>query len=346
MLKIIYDDIHWLHSGPGDHPENPGRLEIIKNILVKKGFWNRFVVEQTIDYSIEDLYMVHSREYVEWIIDECRKGFHYIDSDTYVSKHSFEVAARFSSTAREIGYRCLRDRDIWFILNRPPGHHVGFNGVAMNAPTQGFCIFNHVAVLTKFLLDYLDTVVIIDFDLHHGNGTQEIFWSDSRVIHIDIHEYSIYPGTGGVMDIGGGRGVGFKINIPLSRFSDDCVYVWVLNNVIEPIIYKYKPRIVIVSAGFDSYMGESMCNLNVSDKTFYLYGSFFHDLYSKNYVDSIINILEGGYSIGLRNGFIAYLEGLMGISREEVFVESKPPRRDVYNYLRKILYKYHGLEIS
>lgn len=345
MIKIIYDELHWLHIDPSGHPENPNRLDIIVNTLVKKGLWSKLYVEKTIDYNIEDLYRVHSRDYVNWIINECRKGFHYIDSDTYVTKNSFEIAARFSSTAREIGYRCMRDRDIWFILARPPGHHAGFNGIALNAPTQGFCIFNHVAVLTKSLLDHLNRVVVIDFDLHHGNGTQEIFWNENRVIHIDIHEYGIYPGTGGVEDIGGEKAEGSKINIPLVRQSSDSVYVWILNNIIEPIIYKYKPSIIVVSAGFDSHIGEPMSSLNVSDKTYYLYGSFLHMLYSNNIVKSIINILEGGYSIGLKNGFTAYLEGLMGI-RRDTNVESKPPVKNIYEYLKIILAKYHDLEIN
>lgn len=345
MIRIVYDDIHWLHRGPVDHPENPFRIEIIVNTLLKKNYWSRLVVEETVESNIEDLYSVHSREYVQWIIDECKRGFHYIDSDTYVTKHSFEVASRFSSKAREIGYKCLREKDIWFILARPPGHHAGFNGIAMNAPSLGFCIFNHVAVVVKTLLDHLDKVVVIDFDLHHGNGTQEIFWNDNRVIHIDIHEYGIYPGSGYVSENGGFRARGSKINIPLSKNSGDSVYAWILKKIVEPVLYKYKPSVIVVSAGFDPFIGEPMSGLKVSDKVFHLYGYFFYQLYSDGVVKSIVNVLEGGYGIGLRKGFIAYLEGLMGINRDYI-IDYKPVDKRVYESLVNIMLKYHGLEID
>jgi len=345
MYRIVYSDIHWLHQDPHGHPENPERIEIALNALRRNGLINYFEKADLIQDD-ESVYLVHSREYVEWIRKECMKGFHYIDSDTYVTKDTYRVASSFSSTTRRAALQAVKNREIWFIMPRPPGHHAGFNGRALGAPTLGFCIFNHVAVAAKMILEIDDSsrVLIIDFDAHHGNGTQEIFWSEKRVVHVDIHEAGIYPGTGGVNEIGGGEALGSKINIPLDPFTGDEVYLWILEKIIKPLVEKYRFKAIFVSAGFDSYIGDPLTELNASDKTFYFYGSTLRMFYDEKYTEGIIAVLEGGYSVGLKNGLTSFIKGLLGL-RENMDLKIKHPRRHLYEALKEIMYKYHGIEV-
>jgi len=346
MYRIVYSDIHWLHQDPYGHPENPERIEIALNALRRNGLINHFE-KADLTQRDDSVYLVHSREYVEWIRNECMKGFHYIDSDTYVTKDTYRVASSFSSATGKAVLQAVKNREIWFIMPRPPGHHAGFNGIAMRAPTLGFCIFNHVAVAAKTILEINDSsrVLIIDFDAHHGNGTQEIFWSERRVVHVDIHEAGIYPGTGSVDDIGGGDGVGSKINIPLEPYTGDEVYLWILEKIIKPLVEKYKFKAILVSAGFDSYIGDPLTELNATDKTFYLYGSTLRMFHAEKYTEAIIAVLEGGYGAGLKNGLTSFIKGLLGL-KESVNYKIKPPSRRVYESLKKTMYNYHGIDID
>ena len=345
---MVYDDIHWLHQDPRNHPENPHRLEIVVSSLKKHGLTN-YIEWAKADKPDNSVLLVHDESYVLWIREESMKGFHYIDPDTYVTRDTYRVATSFSASARSKILRSIEKREIWVILPRPPGHHAGFKGRALGAPTLGFCIFNHVAVAARSVLDtYKDSrILIIDFDAHHGNGTQEIFWREPRVIHVDIHEYGAYPGTGDVDDIGSGKGLGTKINIPVKPYTGDDVYVWVLNNVVQPLVEKYRFKTVIVSAGFDSYMGDPLTELGVTEKGFYLYGRFLREVFEDKLVDSILIVLEGGYEAGLRYGFPAFIKGLLGLSLDtSVDVKPKPPPRRVYAVLKSVLEKYHGIEVK
>ncbi len=343
MVKVVYDDIHWLHQDPRGHPENPNRLEIVLNALRKRKLYDKLEFTNTLQGD-NSVLLVHDKEYVSWIEKESRKGFHYIDPDTYVTRDTYRVATAFSTTTKHVVLDGIRKREVWVILPRPPGHHAGVKGRALGAPTLGFCIFNHVAVGARAALDLVERVLIIDFDAHHGNGTQEIFWDEPRVIHVDIHEYGIYPGTGWVTDIGGFNALGSKINVPVEPYTGDNVYVWVLQNIISPLIEKYKIELVMISAGFDSYIEDPLTELSATENTFYTYGYFLHKLFEEGILRSVIIVLEGGYDAGLRKGFPAFIEGLMGVKRETSIKPSPPPKK-IYVELKKIMGKYHGIEI-
>jgi len=347
MLKVAYSDIHWLHQDPRSHPENPERLETALNSLKKHGL-TEYLAFAEVSEPDDSVLKVHDREYVEWVRSECSKGFHYIDSDTYVTPDTYRVAAIFSATAKRAAVESAERGEMWFILPRPPGHHAGVRGRALGAPTLGFCIFNHVAVATRALLD-LDSsrrVLVLDFDAHHGNGTQEIFWRDPRVVHVDVHEAGIYPGTGGVWDIGGGEGAGSKINVPLEPYTGDGVYFWVLENIVKPLVEKYKFKAVLVSAGFDSYIGDPLTELGASEKTFYAYGLYLREVFEEKLVRGVVAVLEGGYGDGLKQGLVSFVKGLLGVKGVSVDVKPKPPNRRVLSALREIMAEYHGIEIQ
>jgi len=346
MLNVIYSDIHWLHQDPRGHPENPHRLELAINSLKKHGLTEYLVFNDVVEPD-DSVYSVHDKSYVNWIREECSKGFHYIDSDTYVTKDTYRVAASFSASARKASLKGVMHRENWLILPRPPGHHAGIRGRAMGAPTLGFCIFNHAAVAARTILDIDSTskVLIVDFDAHHGNGTQEIFWREPRLVHVDIHERGIYPGSGEVEEIGGGLAAGTKINIPLEPYTGDGVYLWVLEKIIKRLIDKYRFKAIVVSAGFDSYIGDPLTELGATEKTFYAYGSFFREAYEERLTDSIIVILEGGYEDGLRHGLPSFIKGLIGVKIDSVDVKVKPPHKRVLDALKRIMLNYHDIEI-
>ncbi len=303
MLRIFYSPVFLQHKTPSYHPESPERLEIAVNALKKHGFW-RNVAEPDMP-SADELLKVHSREYVE-MIRNSSEVFSRIDPDTYVSPGTWKAALKAFGASKEAVLSALEEKGLHLALVRPPGHHAGRSGRAFNAPTLGFCIFNNIAGAAKLVEDLEGKAVIIDFDAHHGNGTQEIFWNDPYVIHIDLHERDIYPWSGYEYEVGGKGAEGSKINIPMPHSStdDDFIYAW--NQVVLPILEQIKPTVVLVSAGFDGFAGENLTTLKLSGRFFHYAGS----ILSKY---SLAVIFEGGYSVGLRKGlpaFIgAYLDG-------------------------------------
>ncbi|MDW8133417.1 MAG: histone deacetylase family protein, partial [Candidatus Calescibacterium sp.] len=252
---------------------------------------------------------------MDYIKNECVKGFHRIDSDTYVNEYTFDISTRFITATYMATLNSIEFGGLWLIMPRPGGHHAGRSGWAMGAPTLGFCIFNYAAIAAKTLLDRGFKVLMVDFDAHHGNGTQDIFWIEPRVIHIDIHEWGIYPGTGYVDDIGGGGAEGTKINIPLPHYAGDPEYIWIVENVIQPLIEVFKPNGIVVSAGFDSYVGDRLTTLSATDETYEAIAQIFIDAMKIGGVKTIITILEGGYGEGLKMGLTAYVETLIQIRK-------------------------------
>ncbi|MFN4046590.1 MAG: histone deacetylase family protein, partial [Acidilobaceae archaeon] len=238
----------------------------------------------------------------------------------------------------------LERGELLFILPRPGGHHAGRSGWAMGAPTLGFCIFNFAAAAAKALLDRGLKVLMIDFDAHHGNGTQDIFWEEPRVVHIDIHEEDIYPGTGHVDDIGGGGAEGTKINVPLPAFSGNPQYLWTLENVVKPLIEAFKPEAIVVSAGFDAYEGDPLTMLRATDETYEAIASTLRELWTGGRLKSIVTNLEGGYGEGLGKGLKAYVEALAGARAYVRRAEPRGPPERTLRELSKILSKYWGLE--
>ncbi|HDI02140.1 MAG TPA: histone deacetylase family protein, partial [Ignisphaera sp.] len=232
-----------------------------------------------------------------------------------------------------------------FALTRPPGHHVGRYGRAMGAPTQGFCIFNNIAGAIYYALSKkVKPILILDIDVHHGNGTQEIFWRNPDVIHIDIHEEGIYPGTGDIKDIGGDEARGTKINIPMPPLSQDEDYLYVLRELIIPLIDSIKPRIIVMSAGFDAYQHDGLASMMLSQEFYYRFGVAIANICKK--YRGLLAVLEGGYTTGLRYGLPAFIKGFINYREVELRDIEIEPTKSVKNRVSevmKILKSYHSL---
>ncbi|USH00577.1 hypothetical protein K1720_03775 [Thermococcus argininiproducens] len=200
-MRIFYSEVFKDHKPEGYHPENPKRLELVIEGLKEHALWIN--VEQPPMAGMNDILKVHSNEYVKKIQGLSERGFSFVDPDTYVSPHTWEAALTAFGASMEVAKLALKKKDVYLALVRPPGHHAGKKGRALGAPTLGFCIFNNAAGAALTLKEKVGKVVIIDFDVHHGNGTQDIFWDDGDIIHIDLHEGGIYPGSGNIYEIGG-----------------------------------------------------------------------------------------------------------------------------------------------
>ncbi len=347
-IRFIYDPSYEAHAPPrsrGFHPENPSRLWIAIDSIKQMNLWKREFIVKPFEASIDDILKIHDKDYVEYVKKAVEYGEEYLDLDTYVNEHTWRVALLAFGGAIK-GYHLTKElgKALVLALVRPPGHHAGRSGRALGAPTLGFCVFNNIAgAAMKALEEGLDPIVVIDVDAHHGNGTQDIFWYEPRVIHIDFHEYGIYPGTGWLMDLGGGDAEGTKINIPFEAFSgdDDYIYAWL--ELVEPILEIVKPKFIGVSLGFDGFKGDGLTNLNLTEKFFLFFGNRLRILLKKLNTVGVLAVLEGGYSIGLRKGLQSFIKGFLS---DEVDIDLKELRyssdtRDIITRLRHTLRHYY-----
>lgn len=332
-VAILYSNLFRKHDPPYGfyHPENSRRLDIALNGIERAGLSNNVINLDTLDtyyHGYRD--RVHHNDYISFIRKACDQNTRFIDGDTYINKYTFEVATHAIGCSVYALELALNMRESLVVaLVRPPGHHAGFSGRAMGAPTQGFCIFNNVAATALYAIDKnLKPALIIDIDVHHGNGTQEIFWRNPDIVHIDIHEYGIYPGTGLVDDLGEGEGYGTKINIPLHPYSGNNDYIYVLHELVLPIAYSIKPKSIIISAGFDAYMNDGLASMELTDVFYAYFGSILRTL-SKDFSVGIVAILEGGYGIGIERGLPSFLKGFVK-PMEIMYKDVEPSKRTIY----------------
>lgn len=301
-MKILYSEVFKAHRAEAYHPENPKRLELAVEALKTRGLWEN--PEEPPEAEVKEILKVHSPEYVEEIRQLSERGVTYIDPDTYVSKGTWKAALKAFGAALQAAKLAIKEKDFYLALVRPPGHHAGRSGKAFSAPTLGFCIFNNAARAASLLKEKLGRAIIIDFDVHHGNGTQEIFWKDGSVIHIDIHEDGIYPGSGRVYDVGGEGAEGSKINIPMPHYSKDDDYIFAWREVVIPILENIEPKVVVVSAGFDAFKDDGLATMELTEKFYYFAGASLSKF-------SLVVVLEGGYGVGLKRGLPAFTSGYL-----------------------------------
>ena len=313
---IFYDETFRLHSPPyGTHPESPERLaRVLKSLeeLHLASYWPLVQPAPRRGFELWHIRRVHDPAYVEEVRRLSERGGGYIDPDTYVGSFTFEAAVRYAAWVLEAVDRLVEHiYEVVMVLGRPPGHHAGRAGAAMGAPTLGFCIFNVSAAAALYALDRLGGyVLMVDFDLHHGNGTQEILYNEKHVVHIDLHQdpSTIYPGTGWPWEYGGGEAKGTKINVLVPPDAGDDVYMYLFNNTLDMVIERFGvPNLVVVDAGFDGYIGDGLGLLRLTSNTYYRIGLRLRKLHVP-----ILVVFEGGYSAGLEKGLPAFLAGLSG----------------------------------
>ena len=259
---IIWDPFYTEHDTGSDHVEASDRAAAIVAHLEQTDLWPRLQVIKPHAATVDDLLTVHGAAYVERVREICAGGGGWLDADTFVSARSFEVALLAAGGALDIPAAWERGLAP-FALVRPPGHH------AMPDEAMGFCLFDNIAILARRLLaDGFERVLILDWDVHHGNGTQAIFYDEPRVLFISLHQWPFFPGTGWYSECGAGAGEGFTVNVPFPVRTTDGDYVHAFEALIEPIVAQFAPQAVLISAGQDSHVDDHLGAMAVTDAGF------------------------------------------------------------------------------
>jgi acetoin utilization deacetylase AcuC-like enzyme len=304
----LYDDpVFREHdSGPG-HPERPERLDFIRRALDEAGLLHRLVLLSPRPATAEELQRVHTPDHVRRIAGTAGRTVRF-DPDTQAGPRSYEAALKAAGAVVDAVDRVLDGEiDRAFCLVRPPGHH------AETATAMGFCFFNNVAVgAAQALARGLSRVMIVDFDVHHGNGTQEIFYAEPRVLYVSSHAYPFYPGTGALAEIGEGPGRGFNLNLPLPHGAGDQEYTRAYREIVEVVGRAFDPELVLVSAGFDAHEGDPLANMRLTRTGYAELTAVCLGVASGTARGRVVFVLEGGYGAsGLAQAGTAVTEGLM-----------------------------------
>jgi acetoin utilization deacetylase AcuC-like enzyme len=312
-VGLIYDP-SFLDHETGAHPENAGRLRAVTALLHEQGRWDTLTHLAAEPAPKSALTAVHDAEYLSVIERLARDGGGMLTLDTVMSRRSFDVATLAAGAAlRAVDTALAGEAAYPVALVRPPGHH------ARPAHGMGFCLINNVAVAARHAVQRhgLKRVVVLDFDVHHGNGTEEIFADDASVFYISTHQYPAYPGTGALEDIGTGAGTGCTLNVPLPEGTGDSGYLRVFDEVLSPAVRRYHPELILVSAGYDAhwtntrYLASIRMNVTVTG---------FAEMVRRiqSWAEELCNgraafVLEGGYDPNaLAWSFLATLDVLEG----------------------------------
>ena len=260
-MILITSPVFEQHVTPPGHPERPERAHVFD---VVAGNWTaaggRTVAPRAA--TTGELALAHDPAYVEQIIATKGQAV-MLDPDTFTSPESVEVALFAAGAAIQAAEHATDRREPAFALVRPPGHHAERNRA------MGFCLFNNAAVAAAVMLQRgLSRIAIVDIDVHHGNGTQWIFYGDPRVLYVSTHQYPFYPGTGAADEVGTGKGKGFTVNIPLEAGGTDADYTLAYRTIVAPVLDEYAPELVLVSAGYDAHEHDPLASMRMSSAGF------------------------------------------------------------------------------
>ena len=337
-----YDPLFLEHNLPG-HPENRTRLERIMAALRDERLLDRMTLipPQPADLSL--LARVDDAGYVKELQAFAEQGGGYIDADTYVGRHSFDAARLAAGGAAELVRAVLNGRaQNGIALVRPPGHH------AVRAGGMGFCLLNNVAAAAQAALDEfgLQRVLIVDWDVHHGNGTQDIFYESPQVLFFSTHQYPYYPGSGSVGEIGAGAGRGATVNVPLPAGVGDTGFRRVYAEILTPLAERFQPELILISAGSDAHWDDPLAGLRLSLSGFRELAQTVLALADQLCYGRVIAVLEGGYNLTVLSHAVADLcSALLGevAPGPDPLGPSPWSERGVEDVMRAVRQR-HGLE--
>jgi acetoin utilization deacetylase AcuC-like enzyme len=338
IRPAVVIDREYLRHDPGRfHPERPERLRVLLD-LAEEVDPDHFRLLPPRSASREEIAACHSDDYIELVRATSEKNRYALDGDTVTSRDSFGVGLLAAG-----GFLKLLDaiaageHRSGFALVRPPGHH------ALRDQAMGFCLFNTVAVGAHHLKRRYgaEKVLIVDWDVHHGNGTQDAFYQDPSVLYLSTHQYPYYPGTGATEDVGEGRGEGYTVNVPLPAGCGDEEYLSVFNEIVSPIVDKYGPGWILVSAGFDPHRRDPLGGMNVTESGFGAMAARLIGLAEKHAAGKIAFLLEGGYDLNsLKSSVLAVLQEMAVKSRGEPAAGSAERIEPVIRRVLKIQERY------
>lgn len=295
------------HQTPLGHPERPDRIRAIERALEKERF-TTLIRDLAPMAEMESLTLAHPEDYVVRLRDiSPREGLVRIDEDTVMSPGTYEAALRGAGgVVKAVDEVMAGHVNNAFVAMRPPGHH------AETARAMGFCFFNNAAIAARHAQRRFgaERVAIFDWDVHHGNGTQDIFWRDASVLYCSTHEAPLYPGTGSVSERGEHNTI---VNVPLSAGDGSEMFRTAMEQVVLPRIDAFAPDLIVISAGFDAHWRDPLASLNLTETDFAWATQQLMDLADRHCGQRIVSVLEGGYDLeGLSKSVAFHLDALMG----------------------------------
>ena len=292
---FLYDPSFLVHDTGRGHPERSDRLRAVMSVLPKQPWFDRLVQFQPRIPERKWIEQVHSDAYIRRSEAACRDGLPYLDcADVAICGDSSHVAQMATGAAIELGDAVVTGQvDNAFAAVRPPGHH------AERDVALGFCLYNSVAVLARYLQKHhgLDKILILDWDVHHGNGTQHSFEDDPSVMYVSTHQYPYYPGTGAASETGTGRGTGATVNCPMPEGADDTDYERAWRERILPAVNGFAPDFVIISAGFDAHRRDPMAGIELSTGFYRWMTERMLEVADRHAGGRLVSMLEGGYDL-------------------------------------------------
>src|SRR5436190_6197477 len=298
-------DAEYLKHAPGDfHPERPERIQVLLDFAAELDK-QRFQLLPPRAATRAEIEACHGSDYISLVESTSQKNRYALDGDTITCRDSFGVGLlAVGGLLRLLDSVATRESQNGFALVRPPGHH------ALRNQAMGFCLFNTIAIGAQYLkrAHAAKRVLIMDWDVHHGNGTQDAFYDDPTVLFISTHQFPFYPGSGAVNEVGVAAGAGYTINVPLPAGCADAEYLQVFQDIVVPAATKFQPEWILVSAGFDPHRRDPLGGMGVTEQGF---GTMARSLLAlaNQFADGrIAFLLEGGYDLaGLRNSVAAVL---------------------------------------
>ena len=332
-IALAYNESHRGHHASG-HVEQPRRLDAVINEIEKASTWRSLTRVQTEPASLEMLSLVHTAAHVEHVVASVRKGSRGLDPDTYITADSLDAALEGIGCLTAVVREVVEGRyETGFAAIRPPGHH------ATATRSMGFCLFNNVAVAARWAQRELGIgrVLIVDFDVHHGNGTQDIFYEDGSVMYMSAHQSPFYPGTGDLTERGAGDGLGTTVNVPLPAGTGDATFEAVFQEILRPIALDFGPELILASAGYDSHWKDLLGGMRVTTRGFAHVTRELLDWARICCDGRLVAALEGGYHIeALARSVVATLQVMADPDVEVTDVIGKPPGEDAVVGLREI----------
>ena len=306
-FRVIEDPRYREHQGPDGHPERPERLRAVGQAL--DAFGDQIDRVRPRPAEPQEILRVHQRELIDQIASTAAARLTALDPDTYACAASHEAALLAAGGSVDL-VRAIARGEVRSGLAavRPPGHH------AESHRAMGFCLFNNVAIAARALQaeEGVDRVLILDWDVHHGNGTQHSFESDPSVLYASMHQFPFYPGTGAAGESGVGAGAGATLNIPLPAGCCDAEYIGVFQRLVAPVVMAFRPEMILVSCGFDAHADDPLASMQVSGDGFRAMTAIVRRLADELCEGRVAFILEGGYALsGLRDGTTAVVETML-----------------------------------
>ena len=308
-MAILHYSSLYEHHQTGAHPESPSRIRVLREMLAETGLDQQFQQFPLSPIDLKVLESIHPAEYIDSIREYAQQGGGRLEADTVVSSESYNVALHAAGAAVSAVDRILTtDEKRAVCLIRPPGHH------ASSAHAMGFCLFSNVAVAARAAVELhdLSRVLIVDWDVHHGNGTQDIFWEDERVHFFSSHRSPFYPGTGASDETGSGQGLGTTWNLPLefgitqSEFHDE------FQRMLEHAAAKSRPELILISAGFDAHRDDPVGSLGLDEHDFATLTNTVCDIADQYCNGNVVSLLEGGYNLSALTASVKiHLESLL-----------------------------------